>query len=170
MLLGQFRLILRVGQKSGPELQRVCDADATGDRRNRHGRMFSAVGAIRHKCDDSRIRLASAVPHCTRQRFPPLSAGKIPPRVVAKRIPTKIGDVLILETDWAFEIYVVGRVTKDGQQDFHGQKDAQYISDGAAAKAAAKTLVVPGRRIFVRNIDTDDWSEIPDEIAKKGNP
>jgi hypothetical protein len=80
---------------------------------------------------------------------------------VAKRIPTQIGDVLILWTAHAFSIYVVGHVVTDGQQDFHGQKNAKYISERAAAEAAAKTLVVPGRRIFIRNIDTDDWSEIP---------
>ena len=35
--------------------------------------------------------------------------------------------------------------------------------------AAAKTLVVPGRRIFIRNIEEDDWSEIPSG-ADKGKP
>jgi hypothetical protein len=88
---------------------------------------------------------------------------------VAKGIPTQIGDVLILWTDHAFTIYVVGDVSTDDQQDFHGQQNARYISDRAVAVAAAKTLVVPGRRIFIRNIDTDDWSEIPSD-ADKGKP
>jgi hypothetical protein len=34
--------------------------------------------------------------------------------------------------------------------------------DPAAAVAEAKVLVAPGRRIFLRNIDTGDWSEISD--------
>jgi hypothetical protein len=79
---------------------------------------------------------------------------------VAERIPSQTGDVLILFTDNAFSIYLVGHVFTDGQQDFHGQESAQYISDRDAAVAAAKALVVRGQRIFIRNIDTDDWSEV----------
>ena len=29
------------------------------------------------------------------------------------------------------------------------------------AEAEAKALVTPGGRIYYRNLDTDDWSEIP---------
>ena len=83
---------------------------------------------------------------------------------MAKRIPTQTGDVLILSTDQAFSVYVVGQVSTDGQQDFHDQKNAQYIGDLAAAKA----LAIRGGRIFIRNIDTDEWSEIPIS-ADKGN-
>ena len=79
---------------------------------------------------------------------------------MATSIPTHAGDVLILGTTGAFTVYVVGRVATDGQQDFHGQTDAQYINDRPAAVAAAQALVVPGRRIIFRNLDTDTWSEI----------
>jgi hypothetical protein len=79
---------------------------------------------------------------------------------VAKRIPTQIGDVLILWTAQSFTVYSVGHVFTDGQQDFAGQKNVRQERDHAAAVAAAKSLVVPGRRIFILNIDTDDWSEI----------
>ena len=79
---------------------------------------------------------------------------------MAKHIPTKLGDVLIVRTDQSFTIYAVGRVFNDGQRDFHGQPNVTYVSDRAAAVAEAKTLVMPGRRIFFRNLDTGDWSEI----------
>jgi hypothetical protein len=54
----------------------------------------------------------------------------------------------------------VGPVSHDGQQDFHAQTNVKYEIDRAAAVAEAKALVRPGRRIFFRNIDTGDWSEI----------
>jgi hypothetical protein len=76
------------------------------------------------------------------------------------RIPTQRGDVLILRTVHSFTIHVVGSVSKDGQQDFESQTNLKFESDRAAAVAEAKALVAPGRRIFFRNIDTGDWSEI----------
>lgn len=77
-------------------------------------------------------------------------------------IPTQRDDVLILQTEHAFTIYVVGQVSKQGQQDFHGQTIAKYLGTRAAAVAEAKALAGPGRRIFLRNIDTDRWTEISD--------
>lgn len=88
---------------------------------------------------------------------------------MAKEIPTRLGDVLILHTAQAFTVYVVGQVSEDGQQDFYGQTVAKYVDNRVAAVAAAKALAESGRRIFLRNIDTDDWSEIPSGVAK-GNP
>jgi hypothetical protein len=79
---------------------------------------------------------------------------------MAKRIPTQPGDVLILRTDKTFSIHAVGPVSADGQQYVHGQDNVKYVTDHAAAVAAAKTLVAPGRRIFFQNIDTGEWSEI----------
>lgn len=79
---------------------------------------------------------------------------------MVKLIPTKGGDVLILRTDQSFSTYAVGRVSKDGQQDFHSQTNVKYVSDRAAAEAEAKALVARGRRIFLWNLDTGDWSEI----------
>ena len=75
-------------------------------------------------------------------------------------IPTRCGDVLILQTDKTFTVYAVGPVSKDGQQDFDGQTNLKHVKDRAAAVTEAKALVVPGGRIFMRNIDTGDWSEI----------
>lgn len=81
---------------------------------------------------------------------------------MSKQIPTQLGDALILRTEQAFTIHVVGRVVKDGQQDFLGQADLEYVIDRAAAIAAAKALVMPGRQVFFRDIDTGEWSEISD--------
>jgi hypothetical protein len=80
--------------------------------------------------------------------------------VIVKRIPTHIGDVLILETTQSYTIYRVGKVSKDDQQDFGSQTDISYANDHASAVIQAKTLVARGRKIFLRNIDTGEWSEI----------
>jgi hypothetical protein len=79
---------------------------------------------------------------------------------MAERIPTQPGDVLILGTTQSYTVYAVGRVSKDGQQDFGSEQNVKYEHDYGAAVAHAKALLVPGRRIFLRNIDGDDWSEI----------
>jgi hypothetical protein len=79
---------------------------------------------------------------------------------MGKQIPTRLGDVLILRTNQSFTMHVVGEVSNDGQQDFQNQTNTRYVIDRAVAVAEAKALCVPGRRIFLRNIDTGDWSEI----------
>ena len=86
-----------------------------------------------------------------------------PPRhrdVSPQRISTQVGDVLILQTNKSFTIYAVGLVTKEGQQDFCGQMNVTHVPDRAAAMVEAKALLVPGRRIVLCNMDTNDWSEI----------
>jgi len=80
---------------------------------------------------------------------------------MAERIPTYPGDVLILRTTQSYTVHAVGRVSKNGQQDFGSDANVTYEIDHAAALAQAKALVVPGRRIFFRDIDTGDWNEIP---------
>jgi hypothetical protein len=80
---------------------------------------------------------------------------------VATRLATRRGDVLVLLTTRSFTVHVVGLVSTDGQQDFHTCTNVKYVLDHAAAIAEAKTLVKPGRRILLRDIDTDRWSEIP---------
>jgi hypothetical protein len=80
---------------------------------------------------------------------------------MAKRMPTQRGDVLILQTSQSFTVYAVGAVFEDGQQEFdHQAQDVKHVGDRAAAVTEAKALVAPGRRMFLRNIDTDVWSEI----------
>jgi hypothetical protein len=81
---------------------------------------------------------------------------------MANPIPTKSGDILILQTrDRNFSIHAVGPVLKDGQQDFFTGMNVKYVSDRAAAVETAKALANPGQRIFFRNLDTGEWSEIP---------
>jgi hypothetical protein len=79
---------------------------------------------------------------------------------MAERIPTRVGDVLILRTDKSFAIHAVGLVTKDGQQDFDAHVNVKYESDTVAAVARAKALLAPGGRIFMNDIDIGKWSEI----------
>ena len=79
---------------------------------------------------------------------------------MSKRIPTHLGDALILRTTRSYAVHAVGRVSKDGQQDFSSEANVNYEIDYAAAVARAKTLVLPGGRVFFRNIDTGDWNEI----------
>jgi hypothetical protein len=79
---------------------------------------------------------------------------------MAKCIPTRLGDVLILRTTESYTIHAIGRVSKDGQQDFGTETKVEYEIDRAAAIAQARALVVPGRRIFFLDIDTGDWSQI----------
>ena len=52
---------------------------------------------------------------------------------MAKDIPTQVGDVLILQTKQSYTIYAVGRVSKNGQQDFGSGKDVKYKNDWGAA-------------------------------------
>jgi hypothetical protein len=79
---------------------------------------------------------------------------------MTKRVPSQPGDVLILLTEHSFTIYAVGRVSKEGQEDFHSEENVKYETDRDAAVAAAKALAAPGRRILLRNLDTGHWSEI----------
>jgi hypothetical protein len=74
--------------------------------------------------------------------------------------PTKIGDVLILRTEQTFAIHAVGMVSKVGQEDFRGQTNMEYVSSRAAAVAAARARLAPGARIFLVDIDLNEWSEI----------
>ena len=76
------------------------------------------------------------------------------------RMPTHIGDVLILRTTHTYTIHVVGRVTRDGQHDFSGDENLIYERNYDDAIARARTLAVPGRRILLHDIDTDEWSGI----------
>ncbi len=79
---------------------------------------------------------------------------------MAEHVPTQVGDVLILRTERTFSVHAVGRVSKDGQQEFRGQADVKYVGDLAAALAEATDLLVPGRRIFLLDMDSGKLSEI----------
>jgi hypothetical protein len=79
---------------------------------------------------------------------------------MAKRIPSHSGDVLILRTTQSYTVHAIGRVSKDGQQDFSNEANVTYEIDYITAVAQAKALVSPGGRIFFRNLDSGDWNEI----------
>ena len=79
---------------------------------------------------------------------------------MAERIPTQVGDVLILRTEQTFSIHAVGRISKDGQQEFRGQTDVKYVGDRAAALSEARALLGAGRRIFLLDMESGEWSEI----------
>jgi hypothetical protein len=81
---------------------------------------------------------------------------------MTKRIPTRVGDVLILRTSRSFTVYAVGTVSEDGQQDFGSHAFPTHVTDAAAAMAIAKSLRTSGSRVFLSDIDTGDWSEIAD--------
>jgi hypothetical protein len=83
------------------------------------------------------------------------------PETPVKRMPSRIGDVLILRTTRWFTVHVVGRVTKGGEQDCHAQANLRYQDDRPTAVALAKVFVAPGRQIFLMNVDSGEWSEIP---------
>jgi hypothetical protein len=76
------------------------------------------------------------------------------------RIPTEVGDVLILRTEQTFSIHAIEVVTKAGQQDCRGQVHVTYVRNDEEALTEARAMCVPGRRIFILDIDSGDWSQI----------
>jgi len=76
------------------------------------------------------------------------------------RVVAEIGDALILRTTHTYTIHVVGRVTRVGQQDFSGEPNLTYEHVYRVALARARLLAVPGQRVLLHDIDTDEWSVI----------
>ena len=70
--------------------------------------------------------------------------------------------MLVLWTSQTFTVYAVGQAATNAQQDLRAQRNVRYVRDRITAVHEAKALVVLGRRIFLSNIDTGDWSEIAD--------
>jgi hypothetical protein len=79
---------------------------------------------------------------------------------MVRHIQTRVGDVLILQTARSYTIFALGRVSRDGQHDFSGDPNVQHVSDRDAALVAAKALLIAGRRILLRDLDSGEWSEI----------
>jgi hypothetical protein len=73
------------------------------------------------------------------------------------RIPTQIGDVLILHNS-SIPTHGVGAISEDGQQ--HLKANISYERGRTAAEAAARSLVMPGCRIYTKNTDTGHWAEL----------
>jgi hypothetical protein len=80
--------------------------------------------------------------------------------VSVAKLPTQVGDVLILRTTHTFTVHAVGSVSHAGQQDFHHEQQTQYFPGVEAALDAAKTLVAPGGRVYLLDLDKTEWSEI----------
>ena len=76
------------------------------------------------------------------------------------RIPTEVGDVLILRTEQTFSIHAIEVVTKTGQQDFRGQVQVKYLRNDEEALTEARAICPPGRRTFLLDMDIRDWSQI----------
>ena len=79
---------------------------------------------------------------------------------MSDQVTTQFGDVLILMTAKAFTVYVVGRVSIDGQEDFHAHTGMTYEGDSCAALAPTRRLDLPSCRVCMRNVDTGEWSQI----------
>jgi hypothetical protein len=73
------------------------------------------------------------------------------------QIPTKWGDVLIVVT-FESPMYTVGAVSTDGQQD--PEMNYRIVHGQAAGFRAARSLMVPGHRIYLKNSDTGMWLEV----------
>jgi hypothetical protein len=73
------------------------------------------------------------------------------------QIPTQIGDVLILHKR-SIPRHAVGAISEDGQQNLKANMSDE--PDRTAAEAAARRLVMPGRRIYIKNTDTGHWAEL----------
>jgi len=82
---------------------------------------------------------------------------------VEKQRPTEIGDVLILRTSLSFTVHAVGPVVAAGQHDFSKSEQVRHVAIHAEAVTTAKSIVAPGRRIYLLDIDTAEWSQISDE-------
>jgi hypothetical protein len=79
---------------------------------------------------------------------------------MTKPIPTRRGDVLIVDTNC--RIHAVGPIMEDGEQDYFAGIPVKYRLGRAAAVNAAKAMASPESRIFLRDLDTGEWSEILD--------
>jgi hypothetical protein len=74
---------------------------------------------------------------------------------------TRIGDALILLTRESYTIFAVGVVSRSGQLDFSQSEDVAHVTTIILAVQAAKALVHPQGRIYLLDIDTQEWSELP---------
>lgn len=86
---------------------------------------------------------------------------------MANWMPTQPGDVLILRTSKSFRTHAVGRVSCERQQDFRRQPHIHHTARLVEAIEMAKALLTSEGQIFLRNIDTGDWSTVSTELRPK---
>jgi hypothetical protein len=80
---------------------------------------------------------------------------------VTRQGPTEIGDVLILRTSRSYTVYAVGSVVTAGQHDFSHSEQVHHVFTHAEAVNTARAIVASGGRIYLVDIDTAEWSQIP---------
>jgi hypothetical protein len=80
---------------------------------------------------------------------------------VTTRPPSQIGDVIIRLTRDSRTSFDVGVVSRRGQADFRPSDDVAQLTTIVLAVQAAKALARPQGRIYLIDIDTHDWSELP---------
>jgi hypothetical protein len=88
------------------------------------------------------------------------------------KVPTRIGDVLILTTAGGGSMYALGGIPGDAQQDLRNSGSLKYVTGRQTAETEAKLLVMPGRQIFLRDIHTGEWeetSQLTSSVCSKGN-
>jgi hypothetical protein len=76
------------------------------------------------------------------------------------KVPTRIGDVLILSSAGGGGTYALGQISGNGQQDLR-HPGLKYVTGRQVAETEARLLVRPGGQIFLRDIHTGEWDEIP---------
>jgi hypothetical protein len=80
---------------------------------------------------------------------------------MTKPMPTRRGDILILATKNSnFRVHAVGPIANDRDEAFYTGMHVKYVRDFGAAVDAARAMASPESRIFFRNLDTGEWSEV----------
>jgi hypothetical protein len=80
---------------------------------------------------------------------------------MTRQWPTEVGDVLILRTSRSYTAYAVGLVVTAGQHDFSHSEQVRHVITHAEAVNTARAIVASGGRIYLLDIDTAEWSQIP---------
>ena len=67
---------------------------------------------------------------------------------------------MILDTRTRTFASTGGPIANDGEEEFLTGMNVKDGRDRAAAVDAAKAMASPGSRIFLRNLETGEWSEV----------
>jgi hypothetical protein len=79
----------------------------------------------------------------------------------APRIPTEIGDVLILRTTESYTTHAVGLISERDQQDFSQHTKITHLERLSCGGRSWEDPCRNWRANFRGNLDTGAWSEIP---------
>jgi hypothetical protein len=75
------------------------------------------------------------------------------------KVRARIG--AILTSPDGGSMYALGGISVDGQQDLRYLGSLKYVKGRQVAETAAMLLVMPNRHIFLKDIHTGEWDEIP---------